>query len=121
MDLALGTESLVGWKTMAYARLFFIPTFRRYESPTWQPAVDIYRHPRGWLIKCDVAGVRSEDIRMTVSHRRLHIARIRRDFSRLEQAEVYSPRRASRPAADRAAGGYHERNRYWRPTERDCG
>lgn len=50
----------------------------------WQPAVDVYRLAGGWLIKCDLAGVRPEDVVVTLRGRELSIQGVRRDC-RLEQ------------------------------------
>ena len=50
----------------------------------WQPAADIYRTRSGWLIKYDLAGVKAEDIEVTVSGSRITISGVRRD-GRLEE------------------------------------
>jgi HSP20 family protein len=55
-----------------------------WESRGWRPAVDVYRLAGGWLIKCDVAGVRPEDMVVTLRGRELTIQGVRRDC-RLEQ------------------------------------
>ena len=42
---------------------------RRQASPrkeAWQPRADVYRMPGGWLVKLELAGVRPEEIRLTV-------------------------------------------------------
>jgi HSP20 family protein len=46
----------------------------------WQPAVDVYRTRAGWLVKAELAGVRPEDIRVTVAGNRLSIQGSRRDW-----------------------------------------
>src|SRR5262249_5528780 len=46
----------------------------------WQPAVDVYRTRTGWLVKAELAGVRPEDIQVSVSGNRLSIAGSRRDW-----------------------------------------
>lgn len=45
----------------------------------WQPAVDVYQTRDGWLVKCDLAGVRPEDLSLTVQNRCLTIRGSRRD------------------------------------------
>ncbi|HYO81902.1 MAG TPA: Hsp20/alpha crystallin family protein [Bryobacteraceae bacterium] len=50
----------------------------------WQPAVDIYRTPEGWLLKFDLAGVRLDDVQVHVSRRSVRVAGVRKD--RLEEA-----------------------------------
>jgi len=51
------------------------PFFTRCELPltaigkgrpeaAWEPAVDVYRCPGGWVLKFELAGVRPEDIRV---------------------------------------------------------
>jgi HSP20 family protein len=46
----------------------------------WRPALDIYRKPRGWLLKFDLAGVRLEDIGVEVEGCRVTVRGIRRDW-----------------------------------------
>lgn len=56
------------------------PSEERHSQVPWQPAADVCRVPGGWLVKLDVAGVRSEDFQITVSEQRLTIAGVRRDW-----------------------------------------
>lgn len=51
-----------------------------YQENLWQPPADIYRIARGWLVKLDLAGVRGEDIHLSVKGRRLTIQGLRRDW-----------------------------------------
>lgn len=46
---------------------------------SWRPAVDIYQTRDGWLVKFDLAGVRPEDVSLTVQGRRLLVRGSRRD------------------------------------------
>ena len=39
-----------------------LPPQEVYQCEAWRPAVDVYRGERAWLIKCDLAGVRREEI-----------------------------------------------------------
>ena len=45
----------------------------------WQPAIDVYRLRDGWLVKADLAGVRPQEVTVTVRGRVLTIAGVRRD------------------------------------------
>ncbi|HMF20269.1 MAG TPA: Hsp20/alpha crystallin family protein [Gemmataceae bacterium] len=45
----------------------------------WQPSADIYRTSHGWLVKFDLAGVRPEDVQLSVEDGRLVIRGMRRD------------------------------------------
>ena len=46
----------------------------------WQPSMDIYRSPKGWLLKFDLAGVRLEDVELYVQDRCLTLRGVRRDW-----------------------------------------
>jgi HSP20 family protein len=59
-------------------RRLFLSGEMRHAAP-WQPLVDVYRTRDGWLIKADVAGVRPEDIDLSVHGTRLTIRGLRRD------------------------------------------
>ena len=63
---------------MAEKCAFWIP---RYRHRQWQPAVDVYRSRHGWLMKCDLAGARREDIQVSVSGRLVTIRGVRRDWN----------------------------------------
>ncbi len=45
----------------------------------WVPAVDIYRAPWGWILKFDLAGVRSDDVHVHVSRNTVTVSGVRRD------------------------------------------
>lgn len=45
----------------------------------WQPAVDVYRSGRGWILKFDLAGVRLDDIHVHVGTRSVTVSGVRRD------------------------------------------
>lgn len=51
-----------------------------YQKNIWQPSADIYRIEQGWLVKLDLAGVRSEDIHLSVRGQYLIIQGLRRDW-----------------------------------------
>jgi HSP20 family protein len=57
----------------------FIDTQRCSTATRWAPAADLYHIPEGWLLKLELAGVRSEDISVTVNGRHLTVTGTRRD------------------------------------------
>ena len=48
---------------------------------TWSPAADVYIHPTGWLVKFELAGVRTEDLQICIRGRRLVVSGMRRDVA----------------------------------------
>jgi HSP20 family protein len=62
-------------------RSFFMPAAEAFREACWRPSTDIYRTPAGWLVKLDLAGVRPEDVGLSVSGRRLRVKGIRRDIN----------------------------------------
>jgi HSP20 family protein len=62
-----------------YFRL--LPAGRRMQpgGRRWCPAADVYQTSDGWIVKVDLAGVRVEDLEITVAGATLHIAGCRRD------------------------------------------
>ncbi len=61
-----------------------------YEPTAWQPRCDVYRSPRGWLLKFELAGVRPEDIQLSLAGSRLVLRGIRRDWTVEEGGNWYS-------------------------------
>lgn len=55
----------------------------------WHPLADIYRYEQGWLIKLELAGVREEDIQISISGAMLKIEGKRRDLSAQDSVESY--------------------------------
>ncbi len=55
----------------------------------WQPSVDVYRSPTGWIIKCDLAGIHPEDIDLSIRGNRLTMRGIRRDSVHEEGCSQY--------------------------------
>jgi Molecular chaperone (small heat shock protein) len=57
----------------------------------WQPAVDIYSaRDGGWILKFELAGVRPEDINISVQGCRVQVAGVRRDWLVEEGATHFS-------------------------------
>jgi len=56
---------------------------RRLFAPSaalsWRPLADVYRTPHGWLVKCELAGVRPEDLTVSVRGSHLTLRGARRD------------------------------------------
>jgi HSP20 family protein len=61
-------------------RCLFLPAAGAFTDVSWQPAVDIYRTPSGWLAKFELAGVRPEDFQVELEGRILRLRGARRDF-----------------------------------------
>jgi HSP20 family protein len=59
--------------------LFFLPTVEGRSPLVWQPQVDIYRAPKGWVVKMDLAGVQPRDVSITVCGSQLSISGVRHD------------------------------------------
>lgn len=59
--------------------VFMLTTLREDASTVWRPSADIYRAANGWIVKFDLAGVRTDDIHVHVGLRRLTISGVRRD------------------------------------------
>jgi HSP20 family protein len=57
----------------------FLPVGGSAWPAPWQPLVDIYRTRDGWLVKGDLAGVRPEDLTVSVQGTRLTIRGTRHD------------------------------------------
>jgi HSP20 family protein len=70
-------------------RNLFSPT-SSYEPAVWQPRCDVYRGPHGWLLKFELAGVRPEDIQLSVAGRRLILRGVRRDWALEEGGNWYA-------------------------------
>ncbi len=56
----------------------------------WRPKVDVYRADQGCLVKFELAGVRDEDIKVSVRGRYLTILGVRRDWAIEEGQQSYS-------------------------------
>ena len=69
---------------------FFDAGTETYGNACWCPSADIYRGRNGWLVKLDLAGVRTSDIRLRVDGRRIVVEGIRRDYCVLDEQRAYS-------------------------------
>jgi HSP20 family protein len=50
-----------------------------FRPAAWNPSADVYQAPWGWLVKFDLAGIRLEDVRLTVQDERMSLSGTRRD------------------------------------------
>ncbi|HEX4595039.1 MAG TPA: Hsp20/alpha crystallin family protein [Bryobacteraceae bacterium] len=57
----------------------FWPLFISEMPEQWEPSADVYRTRDGWLLKFDLAGVRPEDVTVSVSGRHVKVTGVRRD------------------------------------------
>lgn len=71
-----------------YDVFFVLPDLR--EQGEWRPPVDVYETRRGWLLKCDLAGVRPEDVRVRIEGSRVTVEGLRRDLVMEEVSARYS-------------------------------
>ena len=83
----------------------------RLRGDRWQPDVDVYETPTDVLVRVEIAGVRSEDVRVTVDGDVLRISGVRASHDaarveRLHQMEI-------------AAGPFERRVRISVPFERE--
>ncbi len=67
----------------------FLPAAETAKQLDWQPSLDVYRSRSGWLVKYDLAGVRSQDIEVIVRGSRLTVSGIRRDCMNEEGCSQY--------------------------------
>ncbi|MEW5791891.1 MAG: Hsp20/alpha crystallin family protein [Pseudomonadota bacterium] len=75
---------------MRLARRLQLAARERVQPLRWRPAADIYRTREGWLVKIELAGVRSEEIELKVSGRWLTVRGRRYDMALVEGCEHYS-------------------------------
>jgi len=59
--------------------IFFLGHTVNVAQTVWAPHIDVYRQSSDWLVKCDLAGVKAEDLDVSVSGSRLTISGVRRD------------------------------------------
>ncbi len=67
----------------------FVSAARAFQQTHWQPAVDVCRTARGWLLKYELAGVLPTDIQLSVAGRTITLRGARRDTRVAERQESY--------------------------------
>lgn len=60
--------------------LFLLHTALPRATLAWQPQADIYYTRDGWVVKLELAGVRPQDVSVTVRGSQLRIAGVRHDW-----------------------------------------
>lgn len=63
---------------------------RAFQQTRWQPAVDVYQMPHGWLLKYELAGVSPHDVELAVAGRQVTLRGQRRDLRVEESQQSYS-------------------------------
>ena len=56
----------------------------------WSPPTDVYQHRYGWLIKMALAGVRPQDVELSILGKQITISGIRRDLTIGAGHQAYS-------------------------------
>jgi HSP20 family protein len=67
----------------------FLPAVTTLQQEHWQPSADVYRTREGWLLKLDLAGVRPEELHLSVCGSRLIVRGSRRDEKINEGCHCY--------------------------------
>ena len=67
----------------------FLPAGEGCKDAPWRPAADVYQTQHGWLVKLDLAGVRPEDVQLTLSGDRMVVRGVRRDCTSEEGYSYY--------------------------------
>src|SRR5262245_34504750 len=67
-------------------RRLVVPT--SWRTAEWQPRADLCRTASGWILKFDLAGVRREDVSVTLHGSRVTVSGMRRDWM-LEEGSSY--------------------------------
>ena len=77
---------------------------RSWQSPApWQPSADVYRTRDGWVLKFDLAGVRADEVTVSIRGRRVCVSGVRRDTVVEDPDGVIAPadrREGAMPNAD---------------------
>jgi HSP20 family protein len=60
-------------------KFFYDEHFGGSRSGSWSPRADIYRTPRGWVVKFDLAGVRPNEVRVEAEPSQIRVSGVRRD------------------------------------------
>ena len=68
---------------------FFPAATEAAGAASWQPSADVYRTPKGWLLKFDLAGVRPDEVTLTAAGNRVTVRGVRRDWAAEEGYQYY--------------------------------
>jgi HSP20 family protein len=69
--------------------VLFLPGAESVRETPWRPNTDVYRTHDGWLVKFELAGVRTEDIDLQVLGSRMTLRGVRRDSAPPEPCTCY--------------------------------
>jgi HSP20 family protein len=67
-----------------------LPLAGQLQPVAWRPSADVYRVAGGWLVKFDLAGVKLDELQVSLSGCRLTVRGSRRDWLIPEAASCYS-------------------------------
>ena len=67
----------------------FLPGAESCLAGPWCPATDVYQTRQGWVVKFELAGVRTEDVDLEVSGRRMTVRGVRRDCTASGECSYY--------------------------------
>ncbi|HEY7529061.1 MAG TPA: Hsp20/alpha crystallin family protein [Gemmatimonadota bacterium] len=59
--------------------VFFEPAAAWFQECVWRPPVDVKRLAHGWMVKAELAGVRAEQVQVSVRGNRLILSGVRTD------------------------------------------
>jgi HSP20 family protein len=68
---------------------FLLAPLASHPQAAWRPAVDVYRCQHGWLLKFDLAGVRSDDLNVEIHESLVTVSGVRRDWRVAEHQEAH--------------------------------
>lgn len=71
-------------------RRLWLGRSQRLQPMHWRPAADLYRHPGGWLVKFELAGVAPHEVEVSVHGRHLRVRGRRRDVAAHRQLDCLS-------------------------------
>jgi HSP20 family protein len=77
-------------KLIRLTRRLHLAAGERIQPVRWRPPMDVYRTKEGWLIKIEVAGVRTEEVEVTLEGRLLIVRGRRCDLASQEGVRFYS-------------------------------
>lgn len=63
-----------------FLSVFFLHAPLPMATTAWQPQADIYRSRDGWVVKLELAGVRPQDVSITVHGSQLRVDGVRHDW-----------------------------------------
>lgn len=68
----------------------FLAAAKGFQPACWQPPADVYRLSNGWLVKCELAGVRPDEVNVILAGSTLTLRGRRRDITVEQGQQSYS-------------------------------